>query len=404
MGIFSKLVKDNRETGFLKILEGFSSVFAPFGRDMLKSDIFLAAAQSNATHRSKLRLIHRRDGTERHLPFGRMLSLRPNPTMNITTFLECLSLDYDTYNNAFIFIDRDLMTGRTTNLWRINPQVMTIGVADDGQLLARFSLQGVVYTVPFDQIAHIAKTITKDELFGDENSALNKILSIINTNYQGIEAAIKTSGVLRYVVKILDKVSPKDIKRYEKEFTKNILTPLNAGGVKYIDGAMELQELRAAGQKHSDFNEQKLYATQVYNFLGTNEKIINGTNTDNEMIAFYERSVDTFALKLSQELTYKIFSEAQKDHHNEIVASPDRLAFMSMSRRIEIARLVRECGIMTKGEYADLLFIPIDEAKRNEPMPLSQNYNQNQEQGGNPNEQDGTNQDPEQKPNETQAQ
>jgi len=382
MGIFNLFNKKNREDpggGFMQILDGFTSMFAPFGDDKLQSDIFLSAVTTNATHRSKLRLVHRRAKLEQILPHQRILQLRPNPIMNATVFLESLSIDYDTYNNAFIYIERDT-TGRVIALWRLNPSTLLVGMDKYDELLCRFTLQGYEYTVPFDQICHIGKTVTQDEIFGDENNAINKILGIINTNYQGIEAAVKTSGVLRYVVKVLDKVSDKDLRKHEKWFTKNILNPLNSGGVKYIDSAMELQELRAAAQKYSDFNEQKLFATQVYNHLGTNEKIISRTNSDDDMIAFYEGTIEPFALKLSQELTFKIFTSGQLDFQNEIVAESNRLAFMSISRRIEVARIGRELGIMTKGDMADLLYLPIREEIRNELIPLSQNYSKKEKE------------------------
>ena len=377
MGIFGKKIQTKPDNGFHKIIEGFSSTFMPFGADKLQSDTFLSAAQTNANHRSKLKLTHRFNERERN-DFRHVLQLRPNPIMNSISFLESLSLDYDTYNNAFIFVDRDRITeGPIRALWRISPNAITIGVDEStngNELMCRFTIQGATYTVPFSNICHIGRTITKDELFGDDNSAINKLLGIINTNYQGIEAAIKTSGLLRYVVEYKDKVDERKLRELEKYFTENILNPLKGGGVKYTDIASSIRELNPARQVYSNYAEQGLYEKKVHSFLGVSEKIINGTNTDNEMMAYYERTVDTFALKLGQELTYKIFTPREIQVGNEITAMPNRLAFMSMQHRLNIARLAHEKGMLTYGQFADLILLDISEEKRNKEMPVSQNY------------------------------
>lgn len=378
MGIFGFKVKNTKTSDFVQIIEGFSSNFAAFGAEKMNSDVWASAVNASANYRSKLRLVHRRGGREQNW-FRQILQLRPNPIMNVTTFLESLSLDYDTYNNAFIYIDRDGFDGPLRGLWRISPSHLVIGAGASGELLCRFSLQGEQYTVPFDRICHIGRTITKDEIFGDDNSAINKILGIINTNYQGIEAAIKTSGLLRYVVKAGTLASKAQLRKMEREFVRDVLEPIGKGGVRFIDSAQDIQELKAATQKFSDFNEQKQYASQVYNFLGISEKIINGTNSDNEMISYYGRSIESFASKLAEELTYKIFTQHQIWHGNEIVAQANRLAYMSPRHRLEIARIVRELDIVSKGEFADLLFLPIDENRRDERMPLSQNYDDDAE-------------------------
>jgi HK97 family phage portal protein len=375
MGIFSKLIKNKSQPDIVNIIDGFTNLFAHFGSDKLLSDVFLSAVQSNANHRSKLRLTHRLKGREQ-AQYKHILQLRPNPIMNATTFVESLSIDYDAYNNAFVFIDKNKF-GDILGLWRINPSQIGICIDNSKNIFCRFTLQGNNYTVPYDNICHICKNVTKDEIFGDENKAINRMLDIINTNYQGIEAAVKTSGILRYWITIKDKVKDRDLRKKEKWFSENILNPLKTSGVKYGDIAEELKELTPANQKYGNFEEQQQYVKQVYNFLGTSEKIINGTNTDDEMIAFYERSVDTFALKLEQELTYKIFTAGELSHGNEIEAVPNRLAFMSMARRVEIANVVREQGWLTKGDLADLLFLPIKEEMRNELLPASQNFNEN---------------------------
>jgi hypothetical protein len=171
-----------------------------------------------------------------------------------------------------------------------------------------------------------------------------------------------------------DITSQKELEKLETKFFNSVLDPTKAKGVKYVDSTMNIQQLDVGKQVYSNFAEQKQYASQVYNFLGINEKIINGTASDDEILAYIERNVENFGNKLAEELTYKLFTDKEIGHDNKIVATAN--GFMNMARRLDVARMAREFGLLNKGQWADLVMLPfeISDDVRKEPLPISQNY------------------------------
>ena len=79
--------------------------------------------------------------------------------------------------------------------WSIDPSTARFAQSTyNKEWFIKFTLNGDEITVPYNDIIHIARNVLENDMFGDSNSSILQVLSLINTNYQGIENAIKTSA------------------------------------------------------------------------------------------------------------------------------------------------------------------------------------------------------------------
>ena len=49
--------------------------------------------------------------------------------------------------------------------------------------------------VPYDDMVHIARDVIASDVWGSDNVPIKQIIELINTTYQGMDRAIRLSGV-----------------------------------------------------------------------------------------------------------------------------------------------------------------------------------------------------------------
>lgn len=392
MGIFSKKIKEDGKTLKLGLesFELFSPTFSSFGKNYLNNETFQNCVRTNASYASKLKIQSIRkmeDGNVSDYPkLDYLLQYRPNPIMNASTFFERVRSFYDIYNNSFIYTQRD-NKGEVIAFWSIDPSTaQCMQSKTNKEWFIRFTLDGEQITVPYSQIIHISRDVTSSEIWGDDNKSILQILELINTNYQGLENAIKTSAVIRFLGQVPTKLGDGKLKKLARSFTKTYLNiksddPL---GIALVDSMItNIKEVDTSKQKTANYMEQTGFDQKIYRFLGCPEKICAGTATEDEIVSYIELTQEPFMMKLEQEMTAKIFTKTEFGFKNRIKVTYNKLENMTMKTKLEFVKATRELGFVTKGFYGDLLGIDVPKEIRDEVL-TSQNYFQSQEiQGGN---------------------
>lgn len=361
---------------------------AVFGESLEASEASASCIKTNALFCSKVEFSSVRvlkDGDRHHdYPhLDRLLQYSPNPLMCASVFWERTAYFYFTYNNAFIYNERD-NTGSIIALWSINPTSVRFDKISTGEILLKFDLNGRSVVMPYSEIIHLAREVTTDAMFGGPaNRSIRKVIDLINLNYKGIENAILTSTYIRFLGEYVTKLSESEKRRKAKDFTKNFLNVKDKDPIGIIptDSAMRLTQLNTAQQKTANYAEVNQWNQAVYKFFGCSEKVISGSATEDEMIAYYERTIEVFFMRAAQEMTRKIFTEREFSAGNRIVYSDKNILYSSTKTRLEIFKAARELGAFTLGTLGDLLGLPVPKGKR-DIVVTSQNYNESlQEQG-----------------------
>lgn len=379
----SKQVSDSKEVIIqLGSHGGLTPSYYASSGNIEESEAGASCIQTNATYASKaefmsVRILDSGDKVHDYPQLDKILQYSPNPLQTAAVFWERTATYYWKYNNAFIYIERDAYFNIIA-LWSIDPSQVEFKKISTGEIILRFVVNGKTVELPYSMIIHIAKNVTSDVMFGSTNSnnAIKKVLDIINLNYKGIENAIMTSAAIRYIGEMNTKVNDAELKKKARQFTKNYLdiNKQDQIGIAFSDSSYKLTPVQQNQQKTATYAEANLWNQAVYKFFGCPEKVINGTATEEELTAYYDRTIEPFFIKASQELTRKIFSDKEFGYGNRILYNDRKILYMTTKTRLALFNSAREIGCFTLGTLGDLLGLPVPSGKRNV-VVTSQNYN-----------------------------
>ena len=97
---------------------------------------------------------------------------------------------------------------------------------------------------------------------------------------------------------------------------------------------------------------------KIYNFVGISEKIVNSSYSEDEFSAFYESTIEPFAVALSLECTAKIFTEREMSFGHEIIFESGRLQFVSNATKVNLIKELMPFGILTINQALEILNLP----------------------------------------------
>ena len=344
--------------------------------DARDNDVFMSAVLCNARHTSKVNVkAYRNDDVlDNDLTF--LLNRRPNEIMSASTFWEKARINYDCDTNVFIYLDWEItQLGKKLNsLWILDPTGIQVLPDENKNLWFSFYVDRKQIYCDESQLAVISKNINKNEMFGSGNSCIKKTLDIINTNYQGIDNAIKSSAYIRFVLQTATLMQGDAKTKKAKEFSDAMLNAeLNNTGLAVIDGAEKLTQIDNKGD-YVHYEEIKIFQDNVYKYLGVNEKILRAENNDNEWQAYYESTLEPFFVKLADELTYKLFSSRELGFGNEIRAETNRIQNASYDTRLKIAERIQLLPKYAPNLVLKLLYLP--EIEGGDDLYENKNYQQ----------------------------
>lgn len=353
--------KDKKSDAATKMVDLFTPFFSGQCNPAL-NDTFMACCQAHARHGAKFAptvyLWEEPSINKKYITT--LLSLRPNPLMNAPTFWEKVTENYFEVNNVFLYLDFDWNDYKTPlkGIYPLDPDgnQMEVRKGENRELYVRFTMDGELYVVPMSQVVHLARNVNAGELFGYSNKAIEQVLKIIQVNYEGIEQAIKTSAFLRFIVQTSTPMTDKVLEEKSRYFAEQYLGK-KATGIAYVDSANNIIQVNSQA-KYANADEIKLFEEKIYKYLGINEKILLATFNEDEWAAYYESSLEPLVMKIETELTYKIFSEAERAYGNVVRIDPNRLQTASLKTRVTIASIIQKLPVYVPNTINDLLFIP----------------------------------------------
>lgn len=358
--IFGNKKEPQRNLTQLRMLNGYSNEYTPFNGAAYDDATVRSCVDTIARHASKLNPRHvvKKDGRTLKVLDDRLnylLSVRPNPLMTSAEFIEKIVIQYFTTNNLFVYVQRD-MTADIVALWPLDFSQVSLYEDTRNVIYAKFTF-GIGYqaTVPYDEIVHVRRHFNRDEMFGDpEAKILLEDLTLLKAEKTAIVNVVKNYGRLRGIVKFLQTLRPEDLKQNFETFIQNFVDPVkNGSGIAPMDNTTEYKELHV---ENTTFDAaQMTYARDnIYKYFGVSEKLINGTYDESEFIAFYESVIEPLAVKLSQAFTVAMFTKREQGFGNKIMFEANRLNYISVVSKINIAKQLLPAGILTINDAREL--------------------------------------------------
>lgn len=110
-----------------------------------------------------------------------------------------------------------------------------------------------------------------------------------------------------------------------------------------------------------DPDEMKQINENVFNYFGVSEKVMQGNANSDELDAFFNSSVEPFAIALSEALSRAIYTERERSFGNHVYVNSNRLQYMTQTAKVSLARELGDRGILTINEIRELFnYAPIE--------------------------------------------
>jgi HK97 family phage portal protein len=380
-------VKDNRQMGYAKLLDGFAPIFSQFGRDIYASDIVQTCIDAIASECSKLQPKHIRTDANGMMQnvnssTNRLFKFAPNELMTTRDFIEKIVWLLFMNCNAFIYPTYDVVTTNGTisraytGFYPINPTQVDFLQDESGTLFTRFLFSnGQDYTLPYSDVIHLRKKFSVNEIMGGglngqpDNSAILKVLEINDTVLQGLGIAIKTSLAIRGVIKINTMLDDTKQQAERKRFEDSLKN--SESGLVTLDLKNDYQSLQV-DPKIIDKDTMQFLQDKVLNYYGVSIPILTGKYTDEEYQAFYEKTLEPIIIGLGQAFSKTIFSTRELDVGNEIVFYQKDMMYLSTAAKLNLLKTAGEQGLLTDNQKLAILgYPPIEDGNK---RTISLNY------------------------------
>lgn len=367
--IFGRWGSQPASTGYFKTLTAYSPVFTTRDGGLYEMELTRSAIHASATHASKLK--PEVSGSAR-TDLARRLQVRPNPWQNTSQFLYRTMTIVEAQTTCFLIPVIELTsTGAeiVTGAYPIVPSRVEV-VEVGGEPWLRFHFRsGEIGAMEMRRVGILTKFQFGDDFFGAGNGALSPTLDVMDLQRQAMESAIKSSAAIRFIGRLAGTLRPEDVVKERERFAKDNLSADNETGMMLVDGKYADVKQVTSSPYVIDAEQMKMIQTNVFNYFGVNEAVLQNSYDEEGWNAFYEGKIEQFALQLSLALTIMFFSDRELAHGNEITFSSNRLQYASNTTKLQVVKELSDRGLMSNYQACDIFSLPRPKDASGEDMP-----------------------------------
>ena len=358
MGLFDKLFPKetkpqeeswHRHSDTFRLLTAYEPIFHDYYGSIYESELVRSAIESKARHISKLK-VELQGSAQPSLKAK--IKHQPNEWMTWPQFLARCSTILDCTNNLFILPVQNKYF-ETIGFFPVLPEKVKLVEYKD-KLWVRYTFRNnKTGAVEFDRCAYLNKHQYKSDFFGANNHALNRTMDMISIQDQAVKEAVKNSATYRFIASVSNFTSPEDLKEERERFTRENLSGENGGLLLFPNTYTNVKQIEATPYTIDPKNSE-IVKNNIYNYFGTNENIMQGKATSDELDAFFNSAVEPFAIALSVAMSHAIYTELERSYGNHVYVNANRLQYMSQTAKVQVARDLGDRGILTINEIREL--------------------------------------------------
>ena len=361
MGLFSKLFGGRKEPsemqyeGFFKLLNGYRPHFTSFGGGVYESELVRAAIGARATHISKLKvdvLGSAKPALRNKLRHG------PNQFQTWSQFLYRLSTILDIHNTAFITPVYDEL-GEVSGIYCPLPHKCEV-VQFNGVPFLRYQFSfGEHAAIELESCGIMTKYQYKDDFFGETNKALLPTMDLIHIQNQGIQEGVKSAATYRFMAQLSNFSKAEDLKKERLRFTEeNLASDSDGGGLLLFPNTYSNVQQITAKPFTADAEQMKLIKDNVFEYFGVNEDVLENKAFGDAWSAFYEGAIEPFAIQFSEVMTRMLFTFREQSQGNEVMATSNRLQYLSNRDKLDVSAQLLDRGIMSINDVREIWNLP----------------------------------------------
>lgn len=360
MSLFDAIFKNRPKEkgvyqGAYKLLNGYKPVFTSYDGHMYESELIRAAIHAKAKHVSKLKV--EIQGSARPA-LQTKLKNNPNQFQTWSQFLYRLDTILEVQNTAYIVPVYDDF-GEPSGVFPILPKRCEVVRWGDVPYLRYEFSNGQKAAIELAYVGVMIKHQYKDDLTGESNRALFPTMELIHIQNQGIREGVKSAATYRFMAKLANFSSPEDLKAEREAFSeKNFGADAEGGGLLLFPNTYS--DIRQIDVKPwiVDAEQMKIIESNVYNYFGVNDDILQNKAFGDSWAAFYEGEVEYFAIQFSEVMTKMLFTLREQSTGNKVMATANRLQYMSNADKLNVSSQMLDRGIMSRNEIREIWNLP----------------------------------------------
>jgi hypothetical protein len=360
MGLFDIIfgnrpkVKEKQTESF-KMLDGYVPRFTDWNGELYENELIRSAIHARATHISKLRVETKgaaRPALQNKMKHG------PNQLQTWSQFMYRLSTLLDIYNTAFIVPIYDEY-GEPSGVFTPLPHKCEV-VQYDGVQYLRYEFHWHERAaVELDYCGIMTKFQHKSDFFGETNNALFPTMDLIHIQNQGIEEGVKSAASYRFMAKVNNFTRDDDLANERKRFTEQNFSKEAAGGGLLLF-PNTYNDIRQIDVKPwvIDADQMSQIRANVFEYFGVNEDVLTNKAYGDAWSAFYEGAIEPFAVQFSEVMTKMLFTLREQSQGNLVMATANRLQYMSNADKLNVSAQLLDRGIMSINDVRDIWNLP----------------------------------------------
>lgn len=351
--LFGKFKVKKQLGSYFQMLDGYTPVFTTYDGGVYEMELTRACIHTFATHCSKL--MPRVTGADTR-GIQAILDGKPNIFMISSQFLYKAATVFEAQNTCFIVpvLDQwDRLVGyypavtSQTELREENGEPFLVYTFGNGEKAA----------IELSKVGPISKYLYRNDLMGEDNSALDPTLKLLSTQNQGIAEGIKNSASFRFMATVNNFTKGKDLANERRNWVEENLGTDSGGLALFPNTYTNVQQIQSLAQI-VDPKQVELIQNRVYTYFGTNEKILLNQATGDDWAAYYEGKIEPFALQISQAMTAMTYSQNEQARKNKITWSANRLQYMTNADKLQVSSQMFDRGILSINDVMDIWQLP----------------------------------------------
>lgn len=324
-----------------------------------KNDTLQSIIYTIANNCSKFQMKHTRNGKfDTRVDIKKILK-RPNELMGMSDFIQKMVFSRELYNNAFAYLKRDEI-GNIVAMYHVEFSSVEMLKSKNNEIFIKFTYKnGENEIFNYKDVIHLRKHFYNNDFFGSQyNTKLNNLLNIHENIDNATNKSLQNTGVVKWLMQFKTALQDTDAKKQVDAFNENYLNVNNnSSGVITADPRYDMKQIESK-EYYPNKSVYENAENRIYSFFNVNKKIVQSDYTESEYNAFYENVLEPILKQLSEEMTYKFFTETELGYSNEIIINPNLLQFATLDKRNEIVNTLTQVpNAITVNEVRGIFYL-----------------------------------------------
>jgi len=347
-----------KQSEVFRLLDGYRPVFTSWCGELYESELVRAAIDAKARHASKLQMVMNGEAQQ----FLRTrVKHAPNEWQTWSQFMYRTMTILEMRNNCFIVPVLDEYNRQIGfhSVCAREWQLVTAGPKKDVWIRFTF-FNGEHAAIELSRVGILTKFQYKNDLFGEKNDALDDTMELIQIQRQGIEESAKNSSYYRLMARVTNFTKPDDLAKERQRFDRENFQNGQGRLLLLPNTYTDIQQVKQQSYE-VDTEQLKMIQTNVFNYFGVNEDVLQNKAVGDAWAGFYEGAIEPFSIQLAEVMTRMTFTPMEQSNGNAFFFTANRLQYLSTADKLSVSSAMLDRGVMSLNEVREIWNLePID--------------------------------------------